>query len=132
MGRCVFAGQRSVFYACGEWFFMPYLEPQNRQSMIKRIVRLQFKPEHVPAFLAIFEESKNKIRHFPGCQHVELLQEAGQEAIFCTFSRWESLDALEEYRQSELFTSTWARTKVLFAERPQAWSFEEVSRAGEM
>ncbi len=97
--------------------------------MIKRIVRLQFKTEHVPAFLAIFEESKNKIRHFPGCQHLELLQEAGQEAIFCTFSRWDSLEALENYRHSELFIGTWARTKVLFSDKPQAWSFEEISHS---
>lgn len=94
----------------------------EKNSMIKRIVKLSFAPEHVPAFRQIFEESQPLILRFPGCQHLELWQEAGAEHILFTVSHWESEAALEAYRHSELFVGTWARTKALFADKPAAWS----------
>jgi heme-degrading monooxygenase HmoA len=41
-----------------------------------------------------------------------------------TLSIWDDETALEAYRQSELFQTTWAKTKVLFAEKAEAWSVE--------
>ncbi|MCC6723480.1 MAG: antibiotic biosynthesis monooxygenase, partial [Saprospiraceae bacterium] len=38
--------------------------------MIKRIVKLTFQPERLPDFMAVFEESKDKIRAFPGNLHM--------------------------------------------------------------
>jgi len=90
--------------------------------MIIRIVRMTFQPEKTEAFLAIFRESKAKIRHFEGCQHLELWQDADQPNVFTTFSHWKDADSLEHYRQSALFKATWERTKVLFAARPIAYS----------
>ncbi|HMX41211.1 MAG TPA: antibiotic biosynthesis monooxygenase [Saprospiraceae bacterium] len=93
--------------------------------MIKRIVRMTFRPEAVETFRnEVFEQSKQRIRAFPGCLHMELLQEAGQPHILFTLSLWESEDALDTYRRSELFRSTWERTKAGFADKPQAWSAE--------
>lgn len=93
--------------------------------MIKRIVRLTFRPEAVEAFRTeVFEPSKERIRAFPGCRHMELLQQSGQPNVLFTLSIWESAAALEAYRESELFRSTWARTKVGFAEKPEAWTVE--------
>ncbi len=95
--------------------------------MIKRIVKMTFRPEAVDTFLNnVFEPSKSRIRAFPGCLHMELLRAADQPNALFTLSIWESPDALEAYRQSELFQSTWAKTKVLFAERAEAWSVEGV------
>lgn len=90
--------------------------------MIKRIVKLTFQPDKLEAFKAIFEQSKSMIRDFEGCHHVELLQGVNSENIFFTFSIWESEDALNRYRHSELFQATWAKTKVLFSDKPEAWS----------
>ncbi len=90
--------------------------------MIKRIVKLTFQPGKAEAFLAIFDESNPQIRQFPGCLHLELLRNTDPDNIFFTYSFWESEAALERYRKSETFRSTWERTKVLFAERPEAWS----------
>lgn len=91
--------------------------------MIKRIVRLTFRPDAVEAFLHdVFEPSKALIRAFPGCRHMELLQQVGQPNVLFTLSLWESEAALEAYRESELFRNTWARTKVGFAEKPEAWT----------
>ncbi len=92
--------------------------------MMKRIVRMTFRPEAVDAFLQIFDDTKEKIRAFPGCLHLELWRERAQPHVCCTYSVWTQPEALEAYRRSALFRQTWARTKVLFADRPQAWSFE--------
>jgi heme oxygenase (mycobilin-producing) len=92
--------------------------------MLIRIVRMTFQPEKVSDFLAIFESSKHKIRNFEGCNHLELLRDLDYPHIFSTYSLWESPEALENYRQSELFKATWAATKLLFAEKPFAFSNE--------
>jgi quinol monooxygenase YgiN len=91
--------------------------------MIKRIVKMTFREEEVKTFLdEVFEQSKNRIRAFPGCQHMELLQQIGQPSVLFTLSIWDDEAALEAYRQSELFQTTWAKTKILFAEKAEAWS----------
>jgi quinol monooxygenase YgiN len=91
--------------------------------MIKRIVKMTFREETVAVFIGeVFEQSKNRIRAFPGCRHMELLQHTGTPHILFTLSMWDDEAALEMYRQSELFRSTWAQTKALFAAPAEAWS----------
>ena len=93
--------------------------------MIKRIVKMSFRPEAVPTFVGeVFEQSKHRIRAFPGCRHMELLQHASQPNILFTLSIWDSEDALDAYRQSDLFRDTWTRTKLGFAEKAEAWTVE--------
>jgi heme-degrading monooxygenase HmoA len=87
--------------------------------MLIRIVKMTFQPEHVPTFRQAFEERKARIAGFPGCNYVELLQSGH---IFFTYSVWQSEEALEAYRTSELFISTWAVVKPLFAAKAEAWS----------
>ena len=94
--------------------------------MIKRIVKLTFQPDQVHTFLQIFEESKDEIRNFPGCQHMELLRCPQPESIFFTLSIWNDENALDAYRQSAVFQHTWSRTKVLFRDKPEAWTVELV------
>ncbi len=81
--------------------------------MLKRMVKMTFQKDHIEDFLAIFEASKNLIRQFPGCRHLELLHLEGQPEVMFTFSIWEGQEALEAYRQSELFQRTWSKTKVV-------------------
>ncbi len=88
---------------------------------------MTFQPELVPTFLEVFESSKQKIRTREGCQHLELLRDAHAPNVLFTLSYWESEDFLNAYRNSELFETTWAKTKILFAEKPKAWSMEMVS-----
>ena len=94
--------------------------------MLIRIVRMSFLEKRTADFLAIFNESKHKIRAFPGCLHLELLRDLDQPTVYVTYSHWESPDALEQYRQSSLFKTTWAATKVLFAGQPTAFSVEKM------
>lgn len=77
-------------------------------------------------FQTIFDESKHHIRAFPGNRHLELLRDPDQPNVRMTYSLWESADALEAYRQSDLFRTTWAATKALFSERAMAFSGESM------
>lgn len=90
--------------------------------MIQRLVHMTFRPDEVETFRAIFFETAPLIRAFEGCHHVELWVDVNHPERMSTYSRWESEAALNKYRYSDLFRSTWARTKVLFAEpaRPQS------------
>ena len=90
--------------------------------MIVRIVKLSFKPENISSFEHIFEQSKEKIRNFEGCMHLELLQDANNPAQFFTYSYWINQQALENYRNSPFFKATWSKTKLLFNAKPEAWS----------
>ncbi|HET6243080.1 MAG TPA: antibiotic biosynthesis monooxygenase family protein [Bacteroidia bacterium] len=73
-------------------------------------------------FLNVFNNSSEKIRSFNGCEFLELLRDVNQTNIFFTHSIWKSEKHLEKYRNSFLFKETWASTKVLFSDKPQAWS----------
>jgi autoinducer 2-degrading protein len=83
---------------------------------------MTFYPEQVPVFLALFEKNKKLIRSFEGCTYLELLNDINNNSIFFTYSRWQDINCLENYRQSELFASVWKQTKVLFAEKAEAWT----------
>lgn len=95
--------------------------------MIKRIVKMTFREDAVDTFLHdVFEHSKDHIRAFPGCRHMELLRHTHRPDILFTLSYWDNEAALEQYRHSELFKSTWAKTKALFAHAAEAWSAEVI------
>jgi quinol monooxygenase YgiN len=92
--------------------------------MIKRFVKMTFKPEHIQDFKMLFNSKKEFIAAMEGCSHVELLQDINNPNIFFTFSIWEDPKYLEAYRQSQLFEDVWAKTKVLFGDKPEAWSLQ--------
>ena len=92
--------------------------------MITRIVKMTFEPTKVEEFLEVFNNAKEQIRTFEGNCYLELIQDIHQPNILFTYSKWEDESDLENYRRSELFATTWAKTKVLFAGKPEAWSVE--------
>jgi heme-degrading monooxygenase HmoA len=94
--------------------------------MLIRIVRMTFQEDKIPEFLEIFNNSKQKIRHFEGCTHLELWQDKQQANVLMTYSFWESESHLNAYRGSTLFKTTWAATKVLFKDKPVAFSSERL------
>jgi quinol monooxygenase YgiN len=87
---------------------------------------MTFKTDSIERFKDIFNASKDLIGAMEGCQHVELLQDINNPKIFFTFSIWEDVKYLEAYRQSELFNGVWAKTKVLFDDKPEAWSLKGI------
>jgi quinol monooxygenase YgiN len=90
--------------------------------MFVRIVKMGFQEDKIDEFLANFEENKLKIRGFEGCQFLELYRDKDNTNRFFTYSYWKDEASLENYRNSELFKNVWANTKVLFNEKPEAWS----------
>lgn len=70
----------------------------------------------------MFAEVSPLIRGFEGCEKLELWEDARFSNILSTYSHWVDADALERYRQSALFKSTWAKTKPMFAAPPTAAS----------
>lgn len=87
---------------------------------------MTFDPSGVEDFLNVFNSVKDKIDSFEGCTHVELLQDVNNPNIFFTHSHWVSVEALNQYRDSELLKTTWDITKQFFVEKPEAWSLKNV------
>ena len=94
--------------------------------MFVRIVKMGFQEDKIEEFLANFEENKSKIRGFEGCKFLELYRDKDNTNRFFTYSYWKDEESLENYRHSELFKKVWANTKVLFNEKPEAWSVDKV------
>jgi len=95
---------------------------------MKRIVKMTFRPDTVGEFLTVFEENCRAITAFDGCRSVELLRSIQEPNTFFTLSEWDSEDDLNAYRNSQLFSEVWAKTKALFTERANAWSLNTVER----
>jgi|SRR5690606_20563489 len=94
--------------------------------MIKRLVQMKLIYGKEVEFLRIFNQVRDKILSQPGCLELEAWQDDidGQNG-FWTVSNWASVEDLEAYRQSELFRSTWAALKPLFASKAKAWTLTE-------
>src|SRR5690625_45569 len=99
--------------------------------MIVRLVRMTFHPSSVDDFLTQFAVVKDEIRSFPGCLHLELLQNDRFPNILSTYSVWDSRDALESYRNSEMFIDIWQRTSAWFVAPPRASSWSQIQTAKE-
>ncbi len=96
--------------------------------MITRIVKLTIQQEKTSAFIALFNDSKALIKNSQGCKHIELLTDIHQPNVFFTYSHWESEEYLNMYRDSEVFKNIWPRTKILFADKAEAWSLQSLTR----
>ncbi len=95
--------------------------------MLIRIVKMSFKPEKITEFIANFEDKKQHIRNSSGCRLLEMYRDKNQPNVFFTYSHWDSEEDLENYRNSELFKDIWAKTKVMFNDKPLAWSLDKVA-----
>lgn len=94
--------------------------------MIIRIVKMTIAPNKVEEFKTVFSKHMELIREFEGCKHLELLQEDNDsDNVLMTYSYWDSHEALEKYRKSELFKSVWASVKPMFSGKPLAWSLKQ-------
>ena len=94
--------------------------------MLVRIVKMGFYKQNIEVFLENFENTKTKIRAFNGCHLLELYRDKNDPSIFFTYSYWDSEEALEKYRKSELFKGVWSKVKPLFNTRPEAWSVDKL------
>ncbi|MFT4543911.1 MAG: autoinducer 2-degrading protein [Bacteroidia bacterium] len=96
--------------------------------MITRLVQLNFQEHLVDEFLTMFDITGSKIRAFEGCNSVDLVRDKYKPYVFFTISKWDSEEALEAYRQSELFKKTWKNTKALFSLPAHAWTTTDTGK----
>lgn len=94
--------------------------------MFVRIVKMSFHAKHIPTFLNNFNEKKEYIRKSSGCRLLELYRDKQDTNVFFTYSYWDKEEDLERYRNSELFKDVWAQTKILFNDKPEAWSVDKL------
>lgn len=94
--------------------------------MFIRIVKMNFKESNIDLFLENFNENKEKIRHSKGCNLLELYRDKNDTNTFFTYSYWETEADLAAYRNSELFKEVWGKTRILFNNKPEAWSVDKV------
>ena len=94
----------------------------DTRSPILRIVRMQFRPDALAAFDALFVAYRDRIAAAPGCAAVTCLLDTGGTPGRTTLSVWRSAEDLENYRQSALFREVWSKTKPGFSAPPEAWS----------
>lgn len=95
--------------------------------MLIRIVKMEFASENTEAFKELFTKAKSTIEASPGCRGVDLLRDLQNKNLFFTYSHWDNEEALENYRKSDFFRETWSQTKILFSNKPMAWSVGKVS-----
>ena len=94
--------------------------------MFVRIVKMTFDSNKIEIFLKNFNDNKQNIRNFEGCRLLELYRDKTNPSIFFTYSYWENEAALENYKNSTLFKNIWAKTKIYFVEKPEAWSVNKL------
>ncbi|MBT8253027.1 MAG: antibiotic biosynthesis monooxygenase [Bacteroidia bacterium] len=94
--------------------------------MLIRLVKMSFNDHDVADFLKMFDDSKEKIRRFDGCNGLELYRDKDNPNQFFTYSYWVSEGHLEAYRRSELFRKVCGSTKILFNDSPEAWSVDKI------
>jgi len=91
-------------------------------TMIIRIVKMTFEKDKVDHFINFFEPFKMAIRNSPGCTYLQILRDVDQPHIIFSYSHWNNVADLDNYRYSTLFKQIWPTTKTYFAERPEAWT----------
>ncbi len=96
--------------------------------MITRFVKLEILSEHIEDFKILTSNEKANILAFEGCSHLKVLQDQNHPNIFFTVSHWESVMALNKYRESAFFRNNWEQVKKWFLNKPEAWSLSESIR----
>jgi len=94
--------------------------------MFVRIVKMSFKEDKIDAFIKNFNNNKEKIRNTQGCKLLELYRDKTNPTVFFTYSYWDTELDLENYRNSQLFKNVWNITKLLFKNKPEAWSVDKL------
>ena len=94
--------------------------------MVIRIVSLKCKPEDIDAFRLLLHKSSPRVRQFPGCLSLQIVNDITDPTGFFTISAWRDVDALEAYRTSPLFEQVWPRIKAFLREPARASTCEEI------
>ena len=81
------------------------------------------------SFAAIFESRNPASIKAAGCHEVKLYKDKENEHCIFTISIWESEEALNTYRDSSFFKTTWSMVKPMLSKKAQVWSLESVTQS---
>lgn len=98
--------------------------------MLIRIVKMTLLADKSEAFRLQFQQIKDKIMAFEGCELLELYQDKSDPTVFFTYSYWQSEADLNNYRTSVFFKEVWSQTKKMFSEKAEAWSVNKIVSLG--
>lgn len=98
--------------------------------MITRIVKLTFQEDRIDDFIAFFDTIKSKVARFENCYGMRLLQQKNAPYVVFTYSNWQNEDALNNYRDSQLFQETWSTIKPWFGAKAEAWTVDTYFEEG--
>ena len=96
------------------------------EEYIIRIVRLTFNEENIETFYELYHKHEKDISSQSGCFGVELVADSTNPNVIATISKWRDEESLNRYRDSKLFGVVWLATKLLFAEKPEVWTYKEI------
>jgi quinol monooxygenase YgiN len=92
--------------------------------MLTRIVKLTFQEEKLEEFLAYFDTINTRVSTFENCYGMRLMQDIHHPNIIFTYSNWKDENALNKYRDTDLFGGVWSTIKPWFGGKPEAWSVD--------
>lgn len=83
---------------------------------------MEFEEDRIGDFLSYFDGIKDRVNNFPGCYGMKLYQDINKSNVVFTYSHWESVDDLNNYRDSDTFGEIWPKIKMWFCNKPEAWT----------
>ena len=92
-------------------------------SVLVRYVELHILADKLDEARRLLKFQAPLVRNFDGCVHLEINEAMDEIGVFSTYSYWIDAEALDRYRQSEVFRKFWNRMKPMFQAKAQARSF---------
>ncbi|MCX8112998.1 MAG: antibiotic biosynthesis monooxygenase [Bacteroidia bacterium] len=86
--------------------------------MIWRWVEMFIQPECFQTARQLLLRQADRVRSFSGCFSLWLYE--GDSFTLYSLSLWESVEALEAYRNSRVFRDFWAQIRLCFRKRARA------------
>jgi quinol monooxygenase YgiN len=92
--------------------------------MILRIVKLHFTEKGLETFEISINEYVDAIKSQDGCKELMIYKDVMCQHTILTYSKWDSIEHLNNYRKSETFGKIWPETKKLFSKKPEVYSLD--------
>lgn len=94
--------------------------------MILRVVKMKVDERKLEAYRLFMDNLHEEKLRMPGCLHFDFFNEKKNSNIFYSYTIWENVKFLKEYKKSDLFKEVIQTLRSLCSEEPQAWTIENV------
>jgi|GEM_PF-2597853 hypothetical protein len=94
--------------------------------MILRVVKMKVNEHKLTAFRMFMDNLYDEKLRMSGCLHFDYFEEKRNSNVFYSYTIWENIKFLKEYKKSDLFKEVVQTLRYLCSEEPQAWTIENV------